>query len=55
LKGSSGSSSEGVGKTLNGLVELFLADDFAGVLAGVAAVAAAVVLLFLGDDLAASS
>jgi hypothetical protein len=52
---SSASSSEGVGNTRNGvLVELFLG-VLAGALAGVAAAAAAVDLLFLGDDLAASS
>jgi hypothetical protein len=53
---SSGSSSDGVGNTRNGvLVELFLG-VLVGVLAGVvAATAAAVDLLFLGDDLAVSS
>jgi hypothetical protein len=53
---SSGSSSDGVGKTLNGvLVELFLgvlADTFAGVSV---TPTAAVDFLFLGDDRAASS
>jgi len=53
---SSGSSSEGVGNTLNGvLVELFLG-VLAGALAGVATISAAAVdFLFLGDDRAASS
>ena len=50
---SSGSSSDGVGKTLKGvLVELFLG-VFAGALAGVGI--GAVDFLFLGDDLATSS
>jgi|SRR5579862_910901 len=53
LDGSSGSSSDGVGNTLKGFVELFLLDGFAGVLAGVAA--AAVDFRFLGDDRLASS
>ena len=52
---SSGSSSDGVGKTLNGvLVELFLG-VFAGAFAGVSTTTAAVDFLFLGDDRAASS
>ena len=52
---SSGSSSDGVGKTLNGvLVELFLG-DFADAFAGVSITTAAVDFLFLGDDRAASS
>ena len=54
LIGSSGSSSEGVGNTLSGFVELFLDEVLAGVFAGVATAEAAD-LLFLGDDLAASS
>ena len=53
---SSGSSSDGVGKTLNGVfVELFLG-VLVGVFAGVSeTTTAAADFLFLGDDRAASS
>jgi hypothetical protein len=55
LGASSGSSSEGVGKTLKGVfVELFRG-VFAVAFAGVAATPAAVDRLFLGDALVSSS
>ena len=53
---SSGSSSEGVGNTLDDVFVELLLGVLDGALAGVAAVcAAAVEVLFLGDDRAASS
>jgi hypothetical protein len=52
---SSGSSSEGVGNTLNGVFMKLFLRVFAGVFAGVVSAAPTADFLFLGDVLVASS